>query len=389
METLGITWTRADLTAFVEQALAYALPRIALTSGLFVLAFLLHRAAGWVLGRIMDRVIKRTRLNLDDIVFRCFHRGLLLSIWFWAGWRATLLWDVESAARIMLGSWMVALFFPLAGLVAEVLELVEGQVGRGKIMPLDQTALPLLNKIVRFLIVSVGVLVGLDYVGVNIGPLLAGAGVAGLAVSLAAKDTLSNLIAGILLIMDRPFRVGDRIELWNAPLETGSWGDVVEIGLRATKIKNPDNLIIVIPNNEIMRRDIINYTASGNHIRLRIPLGIAYNADLARAKDVILTCASEVGGIKPEPEPVVIVRSFGESAVNLELRVWIHDARSRRGISDEVTERVKLAFDEEGIEIPYPKRDLYVKTLPAGEAGNAALLPAAVDADSPEKPAKA
>ena len=216
-------------------------------------------------------------------------------------------------------------------------------------------------------------MLAMAYVGLEIAPLLAGAGVVGLALSLAAKDTLSNLIAGVLLIMDRPFQVGDRIELWNAPNETGTWGDVIEIGIRATKIRNPDNLVVVVPNNEIMQRDIINYTMSGQDIRLRIPFSVAYESDIERAKVLLIQAALEVEGVKPDPTPIVIVRGFGPSEVNLQLRVWILEARNRRRIADEITGIALQAFARDGVEIPYPKRELYIKhgqapqLLPGGE----------------------
>jgi small-conductance mechanosensitive channel len=226
----------------------------------------------------------------------------------------------------------------------------------------------MLNKVIRFIIVVLGVVLGLDRLGLNIGPLLAGAGVMGLALSLAAKDTLSNLIAGVLLILDRPFQIGDRIELWDSPAETGSWGDVIEIGLRATKIRNPDNLVIVVPNNEIMRRDITNYTMSGSHIRLRIPIAIEYDSDLDLAKELVLSAASEVMGVVEDPAPVVILRGFGPSDVKLQLRVWIEDARQRRAIADEITGKVVEVFAAAGVGMPYPKRDVYLHhvTPPAG-----------------------
>lgn len=357
----ALEWTQVDVGPLLEQLRVYAFPRLARTVGLLLLAVVAHTLLGLVVRRVISRFVAGTETEIDDAILRAVHRVLLLSIWFWAMQRVAVTWDVESGARAVSAAWIVALAFPAAGLISDAMEFFEQRAGRGVIIPLDQTALPLLNKIVRFLVVALAALVALEYLGIDVTPVLAGAGVAGLAVSLAAKDTLSNLIAGILLIMDRPFRVGDRIELWSAPGETGSWGDVVEVGLRATKIRNPDNLIIVIPNNEIMRRDIVNYTASGEHIRLRIPFGIAYEADLDQAKALLVACAGKVVGVQATPAPVVIVRSFGESAVNLELRVWIEEARRRRTVADQITECAKKAFHREGVEIPYPKRDLYVK----------------------------
>jgi small-conductance mechanosensitive channel len=173
--------------------------------------------------------------------------------------------------------------------------------------------------------------------------------------------------------------VGDRIEVWAAPVNSATWGDVVEIGLRATKIRTTDNLIIVIPNNEIMRRDIVNYTASGSHIRLRIPVSIAYNADAEQAKAVAHRVALETEGVMAVPEPQVLIRNFGESAIDLQVRVWIADARQRRAIADHITDKLKREFDRAGIEIPYAKRDLYIRAMPGDFP---ALPPAAAPAAS-------
>jgi len=198
-------------------------------------------------------------------------------------------------------------------------------------------------------------------IGVNIVPFIAGAGIVGIAIGLAAKDTLSNLVAGIVLIIDRPFEVGDRIEVWNAPANSATWGDVIDIGFRATKVQTTDNIIIIIPNNEIMKRDIINYTTIAQEIRVRIPIGIAYDADVKKAKEIISKIGLELDWVMSDPPPKIVVRSFGDSAVNLEARFWINEPRKRMDTISHVTDRVKEVFQEEGIEIPFPKRDIYIK----------------------------
>jgi MscS family membrane protein len=226
---------------------------------------------------------------------------------------------------------------------------------------IDDIVFELLARFSGFIILATAVIISLDLLGLNVVPFIASAGVAGVAIGFAAKDTLSNLIAGILLIIDRPFEVGDRIEVWSAPAGTATWGDVIDIGLRATKIKTTDNIVIIIPNNEIMVRDIINYTTITEKIRLRINIGIAYDADMQTAKDIILNVADSAEWVAKEPPPVVVVRNFGDSSVDLQLRGWIDDARKRMRTISTITDRVKTAFDEQGIEIPYPKRDIYIK----------------------------
>jgi small-conductance mechanosensitive channel len=228
---------------------------------------------------------------------------------------------------------------------------------------IDDILFDLLIRFSNFVIYTVAIVIALDLLGINVVPFVAGAGVAGVAIGFAAKDTLSNLIAGVLLIVDRPFEVGDRIEVWNAPTGSATWGDVIDIGLRATKIKTTDNIVIIIPNNEIMLRDIINYTIHSDDIRLRINIGIAYDADLQKAKQAIQQVAQETEGVVEDPPPKVVVRNFGESSVDLQLRVWIHDARKRMDTISYITDKVKETFDAEGIEIPYPKRDIYVHEI--------------------------
>jgi small-conductance mechanosensitive channel len=226
---------------------------------------------------------------------------------------------------------------------------------------IDDIILDLLNKFAGVIIYATAAILALDILGINVIPFIAGAGILGLALGFAAKDTLSNLIAGVLLIIDRPFEVGDRIEVWRAPAGSATWGDVIDIGLRATKIRTTDNIVIIIPNNEIMTRDIVNYTIINTKIRVRVNFGIAYDADLALAKKAVFEAVEKIDWIAKEPAPKVVVRSFGESSVELQLRVWIPDARRRMDTISQATDKIKERFDELGIEIPYPKRDITIK----------------------------
>ena len=371
MEFLGFNFESIDIGVLWRAALAFAGPRWAPTATTIVLAAVGYFIVRWILGRAKKRWVKRTETRLDDHFVEFLLSAGLFSIIAWAAWRLIHVWSITdatgeapAAANWVLAIWVGLLFLPLSRFIGDVLDVVEGRVIAKGETTLDETAFPLINRTVRFIVLALGAVLALDLLGLNIAPLLAGAGVMGLALSLAAKDTLSNLIAGVLLIMDRPFKVGDRIELWSAPNETGTWGDVIEIGLRATKIRNPDNLVIVVPNSQIMVRDIINYTMSGEDIRLRIPFSVAYESDIDRAKVLLVEAAKKVEGVKPSPEPIVIVRGFGPSDVQIQLRVWILEARNRRRIADEITGRAVRAFADAGVEIPYPKRELIIHGQP-------------------------
>ena len=387
MDLLGIDFSFDQLIELWNGVVNYSVPKLVPTVGSILLAAVLYFVGGWVLRRVQKRLATKTETDLDDELVRTLRHAFKLTVVAWALWRIIGLWvPILGASNPegdwvaystqprdwVWGIWIAVVFFPLSRFVGHLMRSFETRIiSRTSETALDETALPMVNRFVRFIVIAIGLLLAMTHLGLQIAPLLAGAGVAGLALSLAAKDTLSNLIAGVLLIMDRPFQVGDRIELWNAPRETGTWGDVIEIGLRATKIRNPDNLVVVVPNNEIMRRDIINYTMSGEDIRLRIPFSVAYESDIERAKVLLKEAAHEVKGVKLDPAPIVIVRGFGPSEMNLQLRVWIQEARNRRRIADEITEKSMVKFAKAGVEIPYPKRELYIK----GAGAKDGLLP--------------
>lgn len=280
----------------------------------------------------------------------------------------TVLENVFQALLIILAAG------PTKDILIVALTYLEQRLAARTNTKVDDIIFDLLNRFSGAILYVTAVILALDVVGINVMPFIAGAGVAGIAIGFAAKDTLSNLIAGVLLIIDRPFEVGDRIEVWSAPKDSASWGDVIDIGLRATKIKTTDNIVIIIPNNEIMKRDIVNYTILTAKIRVRVNIGIAYEADIQKAKAVIIDVARRMDWAADTPAPKVVVRNFGDSSVDLQLRVWIKEARRRMDTISFVIDQVKEAFDQAGIEIPYPKRDIQISPSiepPPGASGAA------------------
>jgi small-conductance mechanosensitive channel len=306
----------------------------------------------------------------NQIIFRSLSKAVnLLLIFGTAIYISQLLGNqiLQSGLQALL---VVVLASPATRITIAVLKTIENRLIDKTETLVDDVIFDLLNRFAGVIIFVVAIILALDLVGINVMPFIAGAGILGIAIGFAAKDTLSNLIAGILLIIDRPFEVGDRIEVWTAPTGSATWGDVIDIGIRATKIKTTDNIVIIIPNNEIMKRDIINYTIISAKIRVRINIGISYDAELTQAKQIILDVADQIDWIAKDPKPKVVVRVFGESSVDLQLRVWIKNARKRMDTISEVTDRVKEAFDRHHIEIPYPKRDIVVRQHPTEPASH-------------------
>ncbi|MGD8469829.1 MAG: mechanosensitive ion channel family protein [Desulfobacteraceae bacterium] len=332
-----------------------------------ILALIIFFVAWLILRQVLSLIEKRMKkTNLIEIqipLLKIIRKMLFYALVLLAGTYFIRLFNIPLLGKIFHALIIIVFAGPIRRFLIVIIRYLQSRVAHKTESKIDDIIFDLFIRFSNFIIYTVVIIIALDLLGINVVPFIAGAGVAGVAIGFAAKDTLSNLIAGILLIIDRPFEVGDRIEVWSAPAGSATWGDVIDIGLRATKIKTTDNIVIIIPNNEIMLRDIINYTIISENIRVRINIGIAYDADLKKAKNVILKVAEATEGVADDPPPKVVVRNFGESAVDLQLRVWIHDARRRMDTISGITDRVKEAFDEAGIEIPYPKRDIYVHEL--------------------------
>ena len=193
-----------------------------------------------------------------------------------------------------------------------------------------------------------------DQLQINIKSLLAGVGVMGLALSFAAKDTVGNIISGIVIIIDRPFKEGDWVAL-------GSLDAIVtDIRLRTTVLTTFNNEIVVVPNQQISQERIINYTMTPK-IRVKIPIGIAYKESISAARMALLETTKGDTSILQDPLPIVIVKDLGGSSVNLQLRFWIENSDDQYAFIYEYTEKCKLALDEAGIEIPYPHLQLFME----------------------------
>lgn len=350
-----------QLNRFMTLAKGDALPALTIRAliavGLTLLAWIMIKT---VLRIVKKRLTGMNFLQINDQLFLLIRRSLGLGLLLLAGTYLIRLFQFPLAEKLLQAVFVLLFAAPIKGFLIFLLTFLEQRLADKTDTMVDDIIFDLLSRFSGAIIYAIAVILALDMLGVNVMPFVAGAGVMGVAIGFAAKDTLSNLIAGILLIIDRPFEIGDRIEVWSAPANSASWGDVIDIGLRATKIKTTDNIIIVIPNNEIMKRDIVNYTLNSSKIRVRINIGVAYDTPIEKAKSIALQEAARIEWICTDPPPKVVVRNFGESSVDLQLRVWIKDARQRMNTISAVTDQVKTAFDKEGIEIPFPKRDIRI-----------------------------
>lgn len=213
----------------------------------------------------------------------------------------------------------------------------------------DASLRDLLLPLVRFSVLAVGVLMALDQMGFQVSSLLAGLGIAGLAAGLAAQETLANLVAGFVLLWDRPFRVGDLVTI------DGFQGQVAELGLRSTRIRTYEGREVVLPNKDVAQHPVINHSRYPA-VRHNAAFSIGYGVPVERAREILLRAARQQAEVLADPEPMVVVTALRDSAVELELRVWVNDLLSPRSSLFHLLEVGKAALEEAGVEIPLPQR---------------------------------
>ena len=224
---------------------------------------------------------------------------------------------------------------------------------------LDATQQLLAQKLAAVAILIAAFFIGIDIVGIDLTALAVFSGAFGLAVGFGLQKTFGNLIAGIILLMDRSIKPGDVIVVGD------SFGHVTKIGVRAVSIVTRDGKEHLIPNENLMTQEVENWSYSSRDVRVHIPIGVAYDCDLPRAQELMIEAAKSSKRVLQSPEPRVWLRAFGESSVDHEILVWIRDPEAGVGnVQSEILNRLWLLFKENGISIPFPQRDIRVKEWP-------------------------
>lgn len=264
-------------------------------------------------------------------------------------------WLTANGPDLAINIGIALAIFIVGKIVARILaNLVQAAMRRGKV---DELLIGFIGNIVYGVLLVAVVLAALDSLGVNVTSLLAILGAAGLAVGLALKDSLANFAAGVMIIIFRPFKVGDWIEA------AGMSGTVDEIGLFATLLHTGDNQRLFVPNDAIINGNIVNTNALPTR-RIDLIMGIGYDDDIAKAKEIIRSVLDADERVLDDPAPVVRVGELADSSVNLQVRPWVK-SEDYWPTRTELLEVLKIKFDEAGIGIPFPQMDVHYHEVKA------------------------
>lgn len=335
---------------------------------------LLAKLVDLFIDKILRRIAGRTSFEFDNQLLDFLHTPVYWSVFALGLTHALSLrtlspfWNTvlpNSIKSITLIIWLYTTLKMISFLAAQNI------FSRAASEKIGNDLVVLIRKLVKILVIVSGIYWLLSIWQVNLTPFFASAGIAGIAVAMAARDSLSNFFGGISLFMDKTFKVGDYVIIDNKDR-----GEVVELGIRSTRIKTRDDVLITIPNSILANSKIINESAPITRFRIRIPVGVAYGSDVDQTEAVLLRVAANTPNIVKDPEPRVRMRSFGASSLDFELLLWVEDPREKGLQTHNLLKSIYKAFNEEGVTIPFPQLDVHFdkEHVTTNETGNETLF---------------
>jgi small-conductance mechanosensitive channel len=320
----------------------------------------------WLIRRELPRAVARTSTELDDRLLEAAGSELrwlvVLLALHMATKRLTFI-GAELKTTLFDVYFILALFFflritwHLVELADQVISQKVIQTGR------DEELAPVIKLLVllgRIIIIWVGVILLLSHFGVEVAAFATIIGLIGLAIILAARDIIADFIAGLIILIDRPFRIGDRIEI----KQVGTWGDVTNIGLRTTSIRTLDNRMVIVPNSTISANEIINYTFPDPRYRIQTHVGIGYGTPTTTVRNLITETVCQIDGVLDDKPVDVLYHEMGDSAMIFRVRWWIDSYVDTQRVIDQVHTALQETLDAAEIDMPFPTQTTNFKIEP-------------------------
>jgi len=337
---------------------------------LFAIATIIAGFAVAIIARIIVRWLEKfaetTETKWDDIIVAAIGTPVQIGIIAFSVYIALKYYDIVPAQYIwiisgkvlnsiyiILGTWIAA------SLLHDIVRIYGRQIAETSEGDMDDRIVDLLELAVRYVVWFVGIMLVMVNLEINITPFLAGAGIAGIALALAAQDLISNFFGGAIITVDKPFKVGDRIEV------DTYYGDVLAIGTRSTRVRTIDGKIVTIPNNKITSSSVVNFSEPDPRLRFTIPVMAAYGSDIPRVKEILFEVVNDAikntDYFADEPAPRIFFLEFGDSALKFVIYVWARAYNVPDEVKDAINTRIAARFAAENIEIPFPQMDVHMR----------------------------
>lgn len=322
-----------------------------------------RRVVNFVLERGVNRLVRRTKTTLDDAILEILRSSLYLL-------GVVVAFDIALARidflRETREAWLDEVFFVLYFLIGLVFawrfvvkffNWFGKEIAHRTETNLDEQLFPFFRRVALIILGSIAIITLLGHFNVDVSAMVATLGIGSLAIALAAQDALSDTISGFLIMIDRPFRIGDRIQI----MDLDTWGDVLDIGLRSSRIRTRDNRMVVVPNSLIGKSLVVNYSYPDDEYRLQIHVGVAYGTDLELARQTMIEAVKTVEGVLIDHPVEALFLEFGDSALVFRIRWWLDSYWDTRRMFDKVNTAIYNALNEAGVAMPFPQVDVHHK----------------------------
>ncbi len=322
----------------------------------FIAAFVIKM----IVAKILKPLAKKTKTEIDDLIVKSissiiFYFSLFLGIKIGLqhfGFQSPILRNVIDSCIIF-----ITLLFVLRIIDNFAVQWLKEWKVKTRTTA-DERLIPLFQKLLKAVVIILAVFFILSSWNVNITPLLTGAGIAGIAIALAVKEPIANILGGIQLVLDKTFKVDDKVEL-----ESGELGVILDIGLRSTKIRTYDNETIYVPNGYLANAKIKNFSQPDVSIRVKVYFGVEYGSDTERVRAVILSTISQIDTLLSEPEPQVEFINMNDFSLDFVAKAWVEKYTGAYAAKLRMTDEIYKALGQANIGIPFPTRTVYTKKM--------------------------
>ena len=330
-----------------------------------LVAFILYAIILGPLTKLIEIIIlkltHRTKTKLDDIIIKKLYKWVFYLLFLigtkYAFIYSGVLLKYADKLILILDSLLILVLFYALYVFIDVFIAYGGKKFASKTKStMDDSLIPLIEKFTKWFFIIIAFLIIFSKWGIDIGAVLAGLGIAGIAIGFAVKDSLANIFGGISLILDKNFKVGDKIKI-----DSGDVGVIEDIGLRSTKLKDYDNHLIIVPNGKLANSKIINYVKPDPKLKFKIDFAVEYGVDVDKVKKIILKVLEGISSVVDEPAPSVLFKEMGDSALIFSARAWVENYGDAFMTKEESTCEIYKALNKAKINIPYPQMDVHVK----------------------------